>query len=226
MNIPFWKRWLSYLWVIDIDSTYSLISKDLFLVMRKGRLQLLTANAIYSYEDLYLNFTRSFVKLNINKSKELEVLILGFGLGSVPMVMERQGFTNCRFTGVEIDEDIIDMSSTYGLPKIKSPIELVQTDASSYITISEASFDLIIIDVFVDDKIPAEIQSMDFLIQVKQRLNADGLVMMNHLSATDKDQNESKEYFDGTFKQVFPQSDYIDVSGNWMLISDRSRIVA
>ena len=220
MHIPTWKKWLSYVWEFHVESSFSEYSQELYVLLSKGRYQLVTSNAIYSFEDLYVNFSRAFDKLKIDRARQLNTLVLGVGMGSIPMVMESQGFNNCYFTAIEIDETIIDLLSRYGMDKIKSPIEVYQADAVAFMNITQEQFDLIAIDLFINDVIPDDAQSIDFLENVKERLASNGLVMMNHLSLTQADQEKGKRFFNEFFKVVFPTADFIDVGGNWMLIND------
>ena len=63
MKQPLWKRLLSHLFEIHIESTSSEYNPHLYVSLRKGRYQLSTANAIYSFEDLYYNFLMLLQKL-------------------------------------------------------------------------------------------------------------------------------------------------------------------
>lgn len=224
MKVPTWKKWLSHLSEIHIESTYSEYSEDLHVVLKRGRFQLCTSNAIYSFEDLYVNFSRAFDQLTIDRSAEQEVLILGIGMGSIPIVMEDRGFTNCHFTGIEIDPTVIDLLTRYGMPKIQSPIEVYEANAVSYVAITNEQYDIIAIDLFIDDVIPDAAQSLDFLENAKSRLRDNGIVMMNHLSLSPKDREKGQQFYDDIYKVVFPNAEIIDVDGNWMLISDGSMI--
>lgn len=225
MDVPVWKKWLSHLWELHIESAFSEYSEDLYVVLKRGRFQLCTSNAIYSFEDLYVNFSRAFDKLSIDRSAEHNVLILGIGMGSIPIVMENKGFSNSYFTGIEIDATIIDLLTRYGLPKIKSPIEVFEADAVSYVAITHEKYDIIAIDLFIDDVIPDDARTIDFLENVQSRLNEGGLLMMNHLSLSPKDQEKGQKFFDTCFKTVFPEAAIIDVDGNWMLVNDGRRIL-
>jgi len=193
--------------------------------MRRGRFQLCTSNAIYSFEDLYVNFSRAFDRIDLDRSAPMNVLVLGIGMGSIPMVMEAMDFEDCYFTAIEIDPVIIELLNEYGLPKIDSPIEVYETDAVQYAAISREKFDLVAIDLFINDIIPEAAQSKDFLSNIQERLSPDGMVMMNHLALTEADQRRGKAFFETIFRTVFPQSDYIDVDGNYMFISEASRIM-
>ena len=136
--------------------------------------------------------------------------------------MESKGFDHCHFTAIEIDEVIIDLLTRYGLDKISSPIEVFETDAIHFINVTREQYDIIAIDLFINDIIPDEVQSIDFLTEVKGRLSEKGIVMMNHLSLTEKDKDKGQVFFDNVFKEVFPNGTYIDVGGNWMLINNGS----
>lgn len=224
MKIPSWKKWLSHITELHIESAYSEYSEDLYVVLKRGRFQLCTSNAIYSFEDLYVNFSRAFEKISIGRTTEHNVLILGIGMGSIPMVMESKGFTNCHFTGIEIDATVIDLLTRYGLPKIQSPVEVYETDAVGYVAMTSEKYDIIAIDLFIDDVIPDSVQSTAFLQNVSDRLSDQGILMMNHLSLSPKDQAKGQQFFDSIFKKVFPDAAILDVDGNWMLINDGSII--
>ena len=47
----------SYLIDIPIEEKTSRFSGKLELILRKGRYALCTSNAVYSFDDLYINFT-------------------------------------------------------------------------------------------------------------------------------------------------------------------------
>jgi len=78
MKQPFWKKWYSYLDDVLIEQTESLYNEDLYVLLCKGRYQLCTNNAIYSYADKYENFKIAFDKLRIEEHDIEEVLILGW----------------------------------------------------------------------------------------------------------------------------------------------------
>ena len=90
MEIPFWKRWLSYLTPIRLEESASEYNPELTVMLDRGRLQLLSGNAIYSWDDLYHNFTRAFTQLQPENLGYQDVLLLGLGLGSVPYILEKK----------------------------------------------------------------------------------------------------------------------------------------
>jgi spermidine synthase len=181
-----------------------------------------THNAIYSFGDLYNNFARTFERLDWTKLSGDNVLILGLGLGSIPYMLERKFQKRFTYTAVEIDEQVIYFASKYVLDELKSPVTVIQADAVSFIETTEERWDLICLDLFVDDVIPAGAQTIDFMESLKARLNPGGLLLYNSLARTREDKNKSSHLLHEVFLPVFTQGGYLDVGGNWMLVSAKS----
>ncbi len=64
MRPVFWKRLLSYFTDIQVESVSSDWNPHLQVLLSRGRYQLCTSGAIYSYEDLYANFYLTFAVLH------------------------------------------------------------------------------------------------------------------------------------------------------------------
>ena len=222
MKPSLWKKSLSYFSEFHIESAPSDINPHLYVSLKNGRYQLCTENAIYSYGDLYDNFRRAFRALKWEAYKIEKILILGFGLGSIPVILEKMG-KSFHFAAVEIDENILYLFNKYVKSDIKSSIEFYQADASHFVSICNEKFDLVCVDVFQDDVIPYEIQSNSFLVGLKDILTSNGIVLYNRLSRTKQDRKLSGEYFRDVFKAEFPEGTYLDVQGNWIL-TNRSDI--
>jgi len=164
LTIPRWKYYLSYLTELHIESAPSEHNPHLYVSLRKGRYQLATANAIYSYGDLYDNFSDAFQTINLEGIEN--ALLLGFGLGSIPYMLEKKFHKEYYYTGVEIDENVLYLANKYVLPELHSPISLLPTDAATYVSYCQEQFDLICMDVFLDDTIPAIFETKTFLQQL------------------------------------------------------------
>lgn len=218
MHIPWWKKGLSYLTELHLESAPSELNPHLYVSLRKGRFQLCSANAIYSWGDLYDNFDKAFRKLPIREWPEREVLILGFGLGSIPIILEQKFNRHWHYTGVEADESVLWLAGKYTLPDIKSPIELHAVDAYSFVWQTENTYDLICMDVFQDDQIPEILQSEDYLQGLREILNPDGILLYNRLSYTKEDRRLSEDFFQEVFCRAFPHSEYWNLGGNAMLV--------
>ena len=220
MQAPFWKRLLSYLVEFHIEGSSSDYNPQLDVCLVRGRYQLCTENAIYSFGDLYNNFTDAFQKVNLEQLPGSSVLVLGFGMGSIPVILEKKMRKSFQYTGIEIDEEVIYLASKYVLDKLNSSIAMICADAGQWVYQSEQQFDLIAIDLFLDDVIPKVFEEKDFLEQVKSLLHPNGLLLYNRLAYLDNDVEKSKQFYKEQFQPVFPKGTYMALESNWMLVND------
>ena len=215
---PFWKKIISYLTELHIESAPSDINPHLYVSLNRGRYQLCTANAIYSYEDLYDNYSEAFKIIEIDKRKVEKVLILGFGLGSIPFMLEKKFNKKYHYTAVEIDESVIYLATKYALPEINSSIQMICADAFAFVMQCQEQFDLVCMDVFLDDLVPETFEAEDFLKNLKRLIAKDGLLLFNRLANTPEDLKATQTFFKEKFQPVFPDGKYLEVRGNWMLL--------
>lgn len=218
---PFWKIWLSHLMEIHLESTSSEYNPHLYVSLRRGRYQLSTAKAIYSYGDLYDNFSKAFQRIDLDKIPGPEVLVLGLGLGSIPIILEKKLQRHFYYTAVEVDEAVIDLASRYTLPDLESPVQIICADAYAFVMQSETQYDLICMDVFIDDAVPSPFESEEFVEQLSDLLAPGGVLLYNRLTAAIKDTRKSQQFFKQVFLPVFPEGKYINVQGNWILLNDQ-----
>jgi len=219
-KIAIWKRWLSYLFEFHVETVGSNINEVLHVSYSQGRYQLSTQNAIYSFGDLYSNYYDAFERLDLEKLSINNVLILGFGLGSIPLMLEKNFKQNYNYTGIEIDEEVIYLANKYVTNELKSAIEMICTDALMFLEINEEKYDMICIDLFLDDVIPQQFEQQYFLSLVKDRLSENGILLYNRLASTEQDKLESETFFEMEFLPVFPNGRYLDVDGNWILLNE------
>lgn len=219
MKQPLWRRLLSYIKTVHIETSESEHNPYLRVVLKRGRYQLLTANAIYSYGDLYDNFSRAFEQIDLEKRDIKDVLILGFGLGSIPVMLENVFQKKYYYTAVEIDPEILRLANTYVVPDIRSGIAFQLSDACTYAEFCKDKFDMICMDVFLDDQVPTELEHEDFLINLKKMLADDGILLFNKLAYSIKDKKSSETFFQNHFKRIFTEGVYLDVKGNYILLN-------
>jgi len=219
MKQPFWKHLLSYVKDVHIESATSIYNDQLDVLLVKGQYQLVTPEAIYSYGNKYDNFFSSFSKINLEKENIDSVLLLGLGLGSIPFMLEKYFKKQYTYTAVEIDDDIIYLASKYVLNSLDSEVTTVCTDALNFVVIDQNHYDLIAMDVFVSDYIPPEFETEEFLYDLKDRMTDGGLLLFNRLYFFEKDKIKTEKYFNTTFKKVFPTGRYLNINGNWILLS-------
>ncbi|MCB0583135.1 MAG: class I SAM-dependent methyltransferase [Phaeodactylibacter sp.] len=224
MKPPFWKSLLSYLFEWHIESAPSEANPHLYVSLKNGRYQLCTANAVYSYEDLYTNFLWAFEHIQLDEVPGEDVLVLGLGLGSIPLILEKKFGRRYRYTAVELDESVVYLAGRYGLGQLSSPIATICADAYSFLLQNEEQYGMICMDIFLDDVVPRQFESPEFLEALKDALAPGGLLLYNRLADNPRDRRATQFFFERHFLSVFPQGAYLDVGGNWMLINHREAL--
>ncbi|MBK9335702.1 MAG: methyltransferase domain-containing protein [Lewinellaceae bacterium] len=215
--IPFWKKWLSHLFPLTLEETSSEHNPDLAVVLDRGRLQLLSGNAIYSWDDLYHNFTIAFGTIDLDEEHIEDVLVLGLGLGSVPYILEKVFERRYRYTAIELDEVVSELAAKYTLPRLSSPVEIITADAGIFVAVTEEQFDLIVVDIFEDDHTPEQFEETDFLEACKAHLRPGGILLYNRLHNNAKTRLATERFYENRFRVVFPDAWAINTGGNWIV---------
>lgn len=119
-----------------------------------------SANANYSYgsQQRILNF--AFKKIDF--SRVSNVLLLGLGGGSVVASLRKDFNYSGKISAVEFDNKIIDIAlHEFGMDQDKN-LEIVNADALEYVKIGDQMFNLIIVDLYIDNIVPAIFYSISF----------------------------------------------------------------
>ncbi len=217
MKKPLGKKTMSYVKDILLEKTGSDYNEVLEVYLSKGRYQLCTSGAIYSYEDKYVNFLNIFNSLNWEKLNIERVLVLGLGLASVPQMLEQRFKKDLDYYAVEIDPEIIRLANKYILSELKSPIQIFEMDAEIFVEVSDEMFDMIIIDIFDNNVIPEKFESEEFLRKTSQLLSDEGIILFNRLNIDDKTYQKTMDYNEKVFKELFPFAKSIFIKDNIIL---------
>lgn len=220
-SIPRFRRWLSYLWEQSLETTSSDYNDYLEVCLVHGRLQLVAEEAIYSFGDYYLNFRKLFEVFDYEQlPQDASVLVLGLGLGSIPELLEKYVGLDYTYVAVEIDPVIIELASRYSLPRLDSPVEVVQADAVAFLQLDDRQYDLICVDVFQDATVPEHLNRFEFVELLRSRLLPGGALVYNRLASSIPDRNAARNYYEETFAPAFTTPHLYDTGGNYLLVND------
>lgn len=149
------------------------------LLQINGRTFLNTANTNYSYGSLQRVLQFSLRQVDLSRSKN--ALILGLGGGCVLKSLRKEFKFLGYITAVDIDPVIIAIAEKeFGVvPDEKTRI--VCSDAFDYMLGDPEKFDLIIIDLFIDNQVPDKFLLQDFWRAVINKTNTDGTIIFNTL---------------------------------------------
>jgi len=208
---------------IKLEETYSEYNEYLCVSLQEGRIQLSTADAIYSFADKYDNFRHAFERIKL--PDKANVLLLGFGLGSIPYMLEKKFNRQYTYTGVEIDGEVIRLASKYVLPDLSGDITLVEADARIFLMQDTTRYNIIAMDIFVGSKVPEDLQTIAYLELLRESLSEGGILIFNLLASQTTGKKHALEYFEHVFKIVFPAGGYMDTGGNLLLINDTGKVI-
>ncbi len=170
------KKLLSYFFPIT-NKVSSTISGELEITWADGKKYLNSPHANYSYGTLQkiLDFGLS----KVNFSQEARILVLGLGGGSVLKILKEKYRHKGKITAVEIDPIVIQIADEEFGIKQDENLSILCIDALEYIHQCEQMYDLILIDVFVDDVVPSPFFHFDFWEKLALLVQKKGYFIFN-----------------------------------------------
>ncbi|HQE34229.1 MAG TPA: methyltransferase domain-containing protein [Flavobacterium alvei] len=174
------KKLFSYLLPVTIFKQNSTLSKTLEVTWTDGKLVLDSENTNYSYGNLQRILRKGLKIIGFEKIKSMQkILVLGVAGGSVIRTLVDEIKFEGQITGVEIDKNIIDIANKYFQLNEIPNLEIIFDDASKFVLKTTETFDLIIIDVFQDTKMPDFLFEFFFIDRICFLLNPKGHIMFN-----------------------------------------------
>jgi len=164
-----------------IEMSRSEINPSLEVIKMGEKLVLNSSNANYSFGGLHRVFQKVFKKIHLSDRNMEDVLILGFGAGSILAIMQEELGLRCHFTAVEIDPEVIRLGRAYFDIDRYDRLQLIEADAATFMKENKGSFDLIIVDVYIDFEVPESCETTNFVNDLQRGLNPGGMVLFNKL---------------------------------------------
>lgn len=189
------KRLLSYFVPVKIYQKKSPISKNLEVTWNNGKLVLDSKTTNYSYGSLQRILRKGLNYIGYKRIRGFtNILVLGVAGGSVfKTLTEEIGYIG-RITGVEIDENAIDIAKKFFNLDETPNLTLVIDDAFDFVLRTREKYDLIIIDIFQDAYMPGFLFEDFFIKRINYLLNVDGFILFNTMTLTAKDKERNKKY--------------------------------
>ena len=179
----FARYFVSFLFPQKIEVRKSSVSGDLEINYSNGKYVLDTVNVNYSFGGLHRIFQKAFAQFNVKERNIKNVLILGFGSGSVASILQKEYKMDVSITGVEKDEEVIGLAKKYFAIDEYKNLTLSCADAYDFVLIPTlVSFDLIVIDVFIDLVVPEKFQDEKFISAIGKLLSVNGILFYNFIA--------------------------------------------
>lgn len=189
------KKILSYFYPITIYKETSTISKSIEVTLYNGKMLLNTENTNYSFGSLQSILKTGLLDIGATEISRMEsVLILGVAGGSVIQTLVSDFSFSKNITGVELDQEIIQIANSYfNLDKIPN-FKCVIADAEKFVQSDTNRYDLIIIDIFKDTEMPEFLFQESFISISKQLLNKNGYILFNTMHLNRNSKNNIEKY--------------------------------
>jgi len=216
------KKYLSYLYPIPDRKSYSQINGTIEINWNNGQRVIDTRSANYSYGSL-----QRLLKYGLkNLPSDLwthcqEILILGVAGGSVIETLRRDFAYPGNITGVEIDPEMMRWLRTEFNIGNTFNTQIIELDANYYVYQTQKTFDLIIIDIFIDTKMPDFLFEQSFIDRVYEMLNPKGSILFNTIYHTQMHKERNQKYFEyiQTKKTIIKRLDQLDGFNEIFLIT-------
>ena len=167
---------LSYLWpqTRKVDSDYN---GELELTLINGRKVLDSKNANYSFGSLQIILEIGLSKIDLRNVHS--VLLLGLGGGSVISSLRNKYNYKGALMAIEIDQKIIEIAEKEFFISSGDNLTIENLDAFDFVKKRETFYDLIIVDLFIDNKVPEQFYSMEFCDNLSQIMEKESTLLFN-----------------------------------------------
>ena len=189
------KKLFSYFIPINVFKQKSNISQTLEVTWADGELVLDSKNTNYSYGSLQRILRKGLKFIGFERIKTMgHILVLGVAGGSVIKTLVNEINFKGKITGVEIDKYVITIANEYfHLDQIQN-LEIIIDDAFEFVLKTKDNYDLIIIDIFQDTKMPNFLFETFFINRICDLLQPKGYILFNTMVLSDKQKKLNAEF--------------------------------
>lgn len=199
------KKLFSYFIPINVFQQKSNISQTLEVTWINGELVLDSKNTNYSYGSLQRILRKGLKFIGFERIKTMDhILVLGVAGGSVIKTLVNEINFEGKITGVEIDNSVITIANEYfHLDQIKNLVIIID-DAFEFVLKTKNKYDVVIIDVFQDTKMPNFLFETFFINRICYLLQPKGFILFNTMILNEKQKQLNLDFFN-----AFDVSEYI-----------------
>jgi spermidine synthase len=195
----------SFVQPVLVEARKGTVTPYLEVTRFKGKYRLNGSTVNYSFGGLHNIFDQLFRKTKIWEFEFKNVLLLGMGAGSVIHLISEKYGIRCPITAVEKDEVVIELSEKYFNIENYEFLNVISDDAFRYTSNTKEKYDLIISDLFVEDKVPDIFGSREYLSTLRGISNDRCCVIYNKMTQRSTHKKELAELSDH-FESIFPGS--------------------
>jgi spermidine synthase len=191
------KKLFSYFIPIKIFKKNSSLSKTIEVTWANGELVIDSENTNYSYGSLQRILRKGLKYIGFEKILKMEqILVLGVAGGSVIKTLVDEIHFKGKITGVEIDSEIITIANEYFRLNEIQNLDIIIDDAFEFVLKTKDKYDMIIVDIFQDTKMPNFLFEQFFVNRICFLLESKGIILFNTMCLTAADNFRNKNFID------------------------------
>ena len=148
---------------------------------------------------LVLGYTRTMMAFLLFNSQPDHIAMIGLGGGSLAKFCYRE-LPHARIDVVEINPHVVALRDAFHVPSDDERFRVHLDDGARFIRQSPERFDVLLVDAYTRDGIPAQLASMEFYDSCQRALRENGVMVLN-LYCKDADAHicRMRQSFDNSF---------------------------
>jgi spermidine synthase len=175
------KEIVSYILPLQVEACSSKYNNLLEVMLRNGRYVLNSENANYSFGSLHAIFKGAFKDIDLGNLNISNCLLLGLGGGSVVNLIRKTHQLTMPITAVEIDPVVIEIGYKYFNLNTYGDLNIVNMDAFEFVKKNKEVYDIIVIDLYINDVVPGIFHSKEFVSNLRKCSHSNTIVLFNKM---------------------------------------------
>lgn len=162
----------------------------------------------------------AFERIELGRVESL--LMLGFGAGSAIELLRRRHALDPRVTAVEIDPEVVELAREWFGYAHDARIEFVVADAAAWVHETHEPYELVVVDAFIEDRVPTSMQTAEFASAVARCVAPGGWLLFNCM-VDDPERRTDARRVERALYTALGEVQRLDVEGNRVFAWKRTR---
>lgn len=142
-------------------------------------------------DDLVLDYTRAMMGFLLLNPAPESILMIGLGGGSMLKYL-RHHLPGADITAVEIHQGVIDLRQDFHIPPDDDRLRIICADGAQFVASPPRRYDVILVDGFTGEGMPAALCSRVFYQRCQQALTPKGLLVANVQADSEEERQVTK----------------------------------
>ena len=169
----------------------SIVNPVIEVSINKGKYVLNSASVNFSYGLMHEVFRSYFRQDPPGLLPDDKALILGFGGGTIAVILLEELGLKCSITGVELDAAVIKAAHDHFNIQRLQKLEILQQDAMDFVNACNEKYKLIVVDIYVDNALPPQFEEESFFRRLSNCLEPRGKIVFNKFASTNAQMSEA-----------------------------------